>query len=288
MGREPLLSFLRKVCRITQAKGPIKNNKKDLSGLLGNVTTYYDYAAPGEPGFYPGNAGATKGTIVEYVGLTLSGSYQYPSPSHEYKVVAINSYGTSSFSNTASGNKVLGARTYQWQRSAGDSNASYSNILGATSTSHNDTGAPADGSGRYYRCVENGVGGAQQISVVDRGYRKLPLIPIVYTYDASEINVSSCIGNGYIGGIGDTNVTRVGFYYLKGTDGTPGPLNPDSLEVGTDVNYGIPTLYQKPITGLVSGAPYRIRAYAINTIGTAYGDTIQIFTKFIPQISWLL
>ena len=28
MGREPLLSFLRKVCRITQAKGPIKNNKK--------------------------------------------------------------------------------------------------------------------------------------------------------------------------------------------------------------------------------------------------------------------
>ena len=68
----------------------------------------------------------------------------------------------------------MGSLTYQWQRSAADADASYSDISGATTASYNDTGAPANGDGRYYRCVLNATGASQQTSTADRGYRQAP------------------------------------------------------------------------------------------------------------------
>ncbi|GAJ24260.1 unnamed protein product, partial [marine sediment metagenome] len=65
----------------------------------------------------------------------------------------------------------VGSLTYQWQRSAADSDADYSDIPGATTASYDDTGAPEDGGGRYYRCRLNAAGAAQQYSTSDRGYR---------------------------------------------------------------------------------------------------------------------
>ena len=40
-----------------------------------------------------------------------------------------------------------------------------------TTDPYNDTGAPENGDGRYYKCVENATGASQQITNADRGYR---------------------------------------------------------------------------------------------------------------------
>jgi hypothetical protein len=77
----------------------------------------------------------------------------------------------------------VGSLSYQWQRSAADSDADYSNIGGAITESYDDTGAPADGSGRYYKAILNATGATQQSSSVNRGYRdagSTPATPTAY------------------------------------------------------------------------------------------------------------
>lgn len=139
-------------------------------GWLGDVATYDDTGA-GAPSITPGDAVASDGAHEDKVALYLSGEGTSNGATHTYKVRAKNATGESADSGTNTGYRGVGSLTYQWQRSAADSDADYSNIDGATTEAYDDTGAPADGSGRYYRCVENATGAAQQISAVDRGYR---------------------------------------------------------------------------------------------------------------------
>jgi len=65
---------------------------------------------------------------------------------------------------------TLTPMAYQWQRSAADSDAGYSNISGGTTVPYNDTGAPS-GAGRYFKCLVDSIGASQQTSSVDSGYR---------------------------------------------------------------------------------------------------------------------
>ena len=139
-------------------------------GAAGDVATFDDTGADA-PIITPGTAAASDGTSADYVALSVSGQSANNGTTHTYKVVASNATGNSADSATDTGYRGVGSLTYQWQRSAADSDASYSNIDGATTASYNDTGAPSDGSGRYYKVVENATGATQQISASDRGYR---------------------------------------------------------------------------------------------------------------------
>ena len=150
----------------------------NLLDTLGDVATYDDTAAPA-PTITPGTAVASDGASTAYVALSLSGQSANNGASRTYKVRATNATGSSGDSNTNAGYRGPGSLTYQWQRSAADSDASYSNIDGATTASYNDTGVPADGSGRYYKCVENATGAVEQTSSADRGYRAIVAPPSI-------------------------------------------------------------------------------------------------------------
>ena len=142
----------------------------NLLDTLGDVDTYDDNAAAA-PTITPGNAVASDGTSSLHVALNLDGESTSNGTTRTYKVKALNATGDSDDSDTDTGYRIPGALTYQWQRSAADSDAAYGDIIGATTEAYNDTGAPANGQGRYYRCVENADGAVEQISAVDRGYR---------------------------------------------------------------------------------------------------------------------
>lgn len=147
-------------------------------GDLGDVD-YYDDTGAGAPSITPGSAVASDGTSLYYVNLTLSGTSTSNGTTHTYKVVAFTSGDTSPDSATNTGYRAPGTLTYQWQRSAADSGyTDYSNISGATVTPYDDTEAPADGSGRYYKCVLNASGAAEQTSASNRGYRATLSSPI--------------------------------------------------------------------------------------------------------------
>ncbi|GAI73245.1 unnamed protein product, partial [marine sediment metagenome] len=131
-------------------------------GWLGDVATYDDTGADA-PTITAGTASASDGTSLDYVTLSTAGESANAGTVHSYKVRAKDAEeNESEDSDPDNGNRGVGSLTLQWQRSAADSDAAYSDIDGANTDPYNDTGAPANGDGRYYKCVENAIGAAEQ------------------------------------------------------------------------------------------------------------------------------
>src|SRR5690606_38744466 len=63
------------------------------------------------------------------------------------------------------------APTYQWQRSSGDADADYTDLVGATTDVFDDTTVPLSGEGRFYRCLVTVDGGTPVPSTPARGAR---------------------------------------------------------------------------------------------------------------------
>lgn len=100
--------------------------------------------------------------------------------------------------------------------------------------------------------------------------------PTVTTQAVSSVTATSMVANGNItdtGGFG-SDVTRRGFCYMEGTSGDPTTANSTTYDDGT---FGTGA-YTKSITGLSPSTSYRVRAYAVNAAGTAYGTTVDATT----------
>ncbi len=109
--------------------------------------------------------------------------------------------------------------------------------------------------------------------------------PVVTTQEESDVTATSLTANGNItdtGGSG-SDVTRRGFCYMEGTSGDPTTANSTVYDDGT---FGTGA-FTKSITGLSSSTNYRIRAYAVNAAGTAYGTTVQAKTQTSQAGSFL-
>jgi len=148
-------------------------------GILSGATSvpYDDTTAPA-PTITAGSASATDGASLYNVGLSVSGQSANAGAARYYYATVGATGASSADTNHDQGNIGVGSLTYQWQRSAADSDATYSDIIGATTAGYSDVDAPADGSGRYYKVVENATGATQQISASNRGYRKIVSISL--------------------------------------------------------------------------------------------------------------
>jgi len=167
----------------TSTNTQVKRDTTELDAI-GSLATSYDDTEADTPTITPGTASASDGTSSEYVTLSLAGESANSGTAHNYYVRTYNVAGWGNWSSVNTGYRGVGALTYQWQRSSADSDADYSNIDGATTDPYNDTGAPEDRSGRYYKCVEDATGATQQISAVDRGYRTQTMYYRAYVIDA--------------------------------------------------------------------------------------------------------
>jgi hypothetical protein len=102
-----------------------------------------------------------------------------------------------------------------------------------------------------------------------------PVAPTVTTQAVSDKATTSGTGNGNITATGGANATRRGFCYKAGDSGDP--TTADSV-VYDDGDFGTGAFY-KSITGLSAGTAYRVRAYAVNSVGTSYGSTVAYITS---------
>ena len=154
-------------------------------GSAGDVATFDDTGA-NAPTIIAGSSVASDGTYANKVSLSLTGTSANNGTTHTYYVIASNTSGNSASSTTDTGYRSVGPLTYQWQRSATDTDATYSDIIGATTTSYDDTSAPSDGSGRYYKCVLDANGAIQQTSLADRGYRTVAVISVTISPSTTD------------------------------------------------------------------------------------------------------
>jgi hypothetical protein len=182
----------------------------DVSGLLGDVATYDDVGA-GAPTITPGTATATAGAHDNKVSLSIAGESTANGATHTYTVTAYSvAGGESSPSASDTGYRSPGALAYQWQVSAADSDADYSNIAGATTENYDymafitySSLSASQGTyskfvrcfvlavipqatEKYYRCLLSATGCANAYSVADSGYISNPLLGYQWQRSAAD------------------------------------------------------------------------------------------------------
>jgi len=246
-------------------------------GILGGATTdpYNDVAAPAGSITNAGTVTASDGTEEAHVVLSLAGEATADGAGHWY-------YCTLSMTGAASqdtahnrGHRGVGAITFQWQMSDADSDANYNTDIGTTDP-YNATEAPADGSGRYFRCVISSVDASNspQTSTVDRGFRFVALI--VRTDPCSGFSLLWGIVNGEIVEEGSGGgVTIVGFEYGLSTSYGANITSTGTWNTGDD--------FWERLFPLTPATVYHYRAMAYN--GTwGYGDDRVFSTKGSPTL----
>lgn len=96
--------------------------------------------------------------------------------------------------------------------------------------------------------------------------------PTVTTQAVSDIHPTTATGNGNVTSDGGVAITERGIVVSTSADPTI-----------TDTKFtaaGTTGAYTAPITGLTQGTHYHARAYAINSLGTSYGEDVE-FTSYI-------
>lgn len=135
---------------------------------LGMATDYDDTDAPA-PTITTGTPTASD-NFEDYVALSISGHSANSGGLVTYEVRARNFVGTGD-AGSDDGYRGVGGLSLQWERSAGDADSNYSDLAGATSSTHDDFSAPPDGQGRYYRVRFEADGAAPALSPAVRGTR---------------------------------------------------------------------------------------------------------------------
>lgn len=102
-------------------------------------------------------------------------------------------------------------------------------------------------------------------------------LPVVNTYEASEVTMNSAICGGEIADDGGYSITARGICW--NTIGNP-TLEDNSREIGAGTGS-----FDTQLTGLTKRTTYYVRAYATNNLGLNYGNQIIFTTSDLPSVS---
>jgi len=168
--------------------------------IIGATASTYDDTTAPAPTVTPGTASSSDGTSSLQITLSVSGESGNNGDGRWYQCVLTADGAGGQTSSADRGYRGIDTLTYQWYRSAADSDAGYGSLGGATTDPYNDTTAPAptvtpgtadasDGTsgsyvtlavsgetgniaaGRYYYAVVSMSGAASGNTTHDRGYR---------------------------------------------------------------------------------------------------------------------
>lgn len=105
-----------------------------------------------------------------------------------------------------------------------------------------------------------------------------PSAPTVTTQAVTDIGAGTATGNGNVVSDGGGTITERGVCW----DTSPNPTTSNSKATSA----GTTGAFTASITGFSDGTLYYVRAYAINSAGTSYGDNVT-FSRYPVPIAWL-
>jgi len=101
------------------------------------------------------------------------------------------------------------------------------------------------------------------------------ITPILTTKVVSEITGDSATSGGYIKTNGGSSITSKGIVWDVSTNPTTALLT-KTIDGGGSVDY------KSYITGLIPSTTYYVKSYAINGVGTSYGNEISFLSNYTP------
>lgn len=132
---------------------------------------------------------------------------------------------------------------------------------------------------KYYARAYATIVGSGTIYGEEYSFTTLPVLPTVTTTDVTEIKGTSATGGGNVTNTGGATVTARGICFSTKT----GPTIADTKTTdGTGSG-----AFVSALTGLKGLTQYYVRAYATNSVGTAYGPEVS-FTTLVSLRTWYL
>lgn len=254
---------------------------------VGNVTTWDDTTAPA-PTISPcSEISVSAGTRADGVELScVTGGVTAPA-ARSYRVRAVNTIGASEPSDAASNTRTIPTVLFQWDRSAADSDASYSQVLSVSDRTTLDNTISA-GQFRYWRVrvSPQGIPGSPTIppSAGARGYRAGA--PTVSTLAATGVSSTGATLQLNIAATNSATLTRVGWCVVDSSyPGDPrsfdAPPADSCLEGATEITLDDVSAagnFSEAIS-LVAGRDWRVFAFAANVAGITYGSEVNFTTE---------
>ena len=243
----------------------------------GLVSQWVDTDAPSATLVAP-TINVSQGVYADYVRLEASGAAANRGLTRDYQVRAITAQGQGTASATATGWRVAGGLRYQWQRSAGASADSFSNLPGADAPLEEDRDAPSDGAVRWYRVVVSADGTSDVTSSNASGSRLPPLGVPGNVSASSDIEAHVLVRWDALGGALGYHVYRNGVKLTNGTGitattytdtGAAAPSGswqaPSGVTASTNIADWIDVQWTAPQRPLGTEAIYTVRA--VNAAG---------------------
>jgi hypothetical protein len=245
----------------------------DYSLLSGATSDPYNDATAPAPTVTAGSASASDGASTEYVILSVSGESGNNGAGRYYKCYLSAAGASSQYSTADRGYRGTTTLTYQWYRSAADSDENYSILSGATTNPYNDTEGVYSPDGRYYKCLVSMTDAVSRNSTPDRGYKLT--YPTVTSTNATSITNVRAVLHGDITDTGGKNAVLRGFEWgLESGNYTWSWNETDSFPEGP---------FQHEVTDLASCTQYFWRAFATNDVGQGNSTEQSFWTLCTPS-----
>jgi len=127
---------------------------------------------------------------------------------------------------------------------------------------------------RAYATNSAGTAYGSQVTVTTAA--PVPVLPTVTTTSVNPVTYNSGTGGGNVTSEGNATVTARGVCWST----SPGPTTDNSKTT----NGAGPGSFSSSITGLNYSTLYYVRAYATNSVGTAYGSEVTFTTSALPWV----
>ncbi len=239
-----------------------------LTGLTANTTYYVRAYATNSVGTAYGNEVAFKTNQIVIPTLTTTAATSITSSS-----------AVSGGNITSDGGGSVTARGVCWGTTANPTitNNKTSDGNGPGSFTSNISGL-APGTLYHIRAYATNSAGTSYGN--DLTFITLAVVPTLTTADVSSITSSTAISGGNITADGSSIVTARGVCW--NTQGNPTVSDNNTIDGSGTGSYA------SSLTGLSASTTYYIRAYATNSVGTAYGNQVSFTTLFWPPKSGLV
>ncbi|MBK7131846.1 MAG: hypothetical protein IPH69_03195 [Bacteroidales bacterium] len=276
-----------------------------VNANLSSTTVTFEY---GTTSFYGSTANATPATVTGITPSNVSAALTglIPGQMYHFRVKAVSAGGTTygedlTFTTTQPPSVTTQDATNLTQTTAtlnGQVNAnglattitfeygtttSYGTIANgvpdnATGTTNTTTKADLTGltQNTTYHFRIKAVSSAGTVSGDDRTFSTNVTTPSITTTPASSVTSAAATTGGEITSVGSSPVTARGVCWSTSA-------NPTTSDNSTSDGTG-PGIFTSTITGLSANTVYYIRAYAINSVGTAYGNEYSFTTSPPPPV----